>query len=370
MRVMQLQNPTPETNPKDHETAMNEHYVGGRQDIVKLAQEIQSLRNHSVFLFLDEIYPQQWLKVRQELVHFRKKHKEVDKVDIILESPGGSPDEAYKIIRAFRNNFKTVNIVVPLWAKSAATLLSLGASEIIMDEEAEFGPIDVQVPKQKDDSPYVGYESALNDEVSLRLIEDNSLSMYQKMFVANYMNEYISVNKEELSSQLLHYVSSFYKPLLEQIDPYKLGEKKRKSEITVKYAKRLLMVYQNKSYAETEKFVDYIVNECPSHRYVIDYRMMNVFMDNVKTSSEVGSGFASKLTEMALLLAASSEKLDIIGFLPEHDGADAFETKSHGDLSGSVTTVQTPESEKTNGQAEHVENDGQGQERKPAKPQD
>jgi hypothetical protein len=38
-------------------------------------------------------------------------------------------------------------VIIPLYAKSAATILSLGAHEIVMGLHSEIGPIDPQVPK-------------------------------------------------------------------------------------------------------------------------------------------------------------------------------------------------------------------------------
>ena len=65
----------------------------------------------------------------------KAKQKEID---FILNSPGGSPADAYRIIKILHQYYEKVNIVIPFWAKSAATLLSLGGNEIIMDNLAEF----------------------------------------------------------------------------------------------------------------------------------------------------------------------------------------------------------------------------------------
>ena len=38
---------------------------------------------------------------------------------------------------------------MPFWAKSAATLLCLGADKIVLGEHAELGPLDVQIYEEK-----------------------------------------------------------------------------------------------------------------------------------------------------------------------------------------------------------------------------
>lgn len=69
----------------------------------------------------------------------------IDKLDIILESGGGDIDSAYKILKMFRCYSKEVNVIVPSFAKSAASLIALGANELIMCRGGELGSIDPQV---------------------------------------------------------------------------------------------------------------------------------------------------------------------------------------------------------------------------------
>lgn len=68
-----------------------------------------------------------------------------DKIELLIYSPGGHPEIAYQMMKFLRGRFKTVNVIVPLGAKSAATLMCLGADKIYMGELAELGPIDIQL---------------------------------------------------------------------------------------------------------------------------------------------------------------------------------------------------------------------------------
>jgi ATP-dependent protease ClpP protease subunit len=67
-----------------------------------------------------------------------------DAVDLILHSPGGSPEAAESIVAVLRSRFRTVRVLVPVMAKSAATMIALAANEILMPMSAELGPIDPQ----------------------------------------------------------------------------------------------------------------------------------------------------------------------------------------------------------------------------------
>lgn len=77
---------------------------------------------------------------------FREVLKNIDseKVDILLHSPGGSPDAAESIVQILRDNFKEIRFLIPLVAKSAATMITLSGDEILMPPAAELGPIDPQ----------------------------------------------------------------------------------------------------------------------------------------------------------------------------------------------------------------------------------
>ena len=68
-----------------------------------------------------------------------------DKLDLILESPGGSGEVAEDIIRLLRERYKEIAVIVPGWAKSAATIMAMAADEILMGPASSLGPIDAQM---------------------------------------------------------------------------------------------------------------------------------------------------------------------------------------------------------------------------------
>src|SRR5690349_6546463 len=64
----------------------------------------------------------------------------IDTLEILLHSPGGHSRVAYQLAKFFRGHCRRLNIIVPMSAKSAATLLCLNADAIYMGEFAELGP--------------------------------------------------------------------------------------------------------------------------------------------------------------------------------------------------------------------------------------
>lgn len=68
-------------------------------------------------------------------------------VDLLLNSPGGDIDAAEKLSLLIRKRAgkAPVRVIVPDFAKSAATLIALGANTILMSDTSELGAIDPQV---------------------------------------------------------------------------------------------------------------------------------------------------------------------------------------------------------------------------------
>lgn len=68
-----------------------------------------------------------------------------ENIDIILETPGGLAEVVEDLVKLVRNKHKNVGIIVPGTAKSAGTIFSMAADEILMGELSALGPIDAQI---------------------------------------------------------------------------------------------------------------------------------------------------------------------------------------------------------------------------------
>jgi membrane-bound ClpP family serine protease len=68
-------------------------------------------------------------------------------VDLLLQTGGGDIDAAEKLITMVRKKVGTarLRVIVPDYAKSAGTLMALGADIIVMSDTSELGPIDPQI---------------------------------------------------------------------------------------------------------------------------------------------------------------------------------------------------------------------------------
>ena len=65
-------------------------------------------------------------------------------LDLILHSPGGSLDAAEAIVSYLRTRFSNIRVIVPQFAKSAATMIACSADEIVLGNHSFLGPTDAQ----------------------------------------------------------------------------------------------------------------------------------------------------------------------------------------------------------------------------------
>lgn len=66
-------------------------------------------------------------------------------LDVILHSPGGSPEATESLVQLLRSRFRNMRFLVPNIAKSAATMFVMSGNEIILGNDAELGPTDPQI---------------------------------------------------------------------------------------------------------------------------------------------------------------------------------------------------------------------------------
>lgn len=74
-------------------------------------------------------------------------------LDILIHSPGGYAEAVDSIVQQIRSKYSEVRFIVPSFAKSAATMFVMSGNEILMDRDAELGPIDPQMRTQNGTSP-------------------------------------------------------------------------------------------------------------------------------------------------------------------------------------------------------------------------
>ena len=205
---------------------------------------------------------------------------------LLLLSRGGEIEPAYqisKICRTFANS-KFV-VAVPRAAKSAATLIALGADEIHMGMLGELGPIDPQVG----DLPALGVKRALQTIAGVCEEFPGSAEAF-----ARYMASKLTVEQ--------------------------IGYCERVSESAVQYAQRLLAKRATLR-PRAEKIAKQLVYEYKDHGFVIDIEEARTLLESsliVTDSSEVqfAEQIHQKLEEVNMFLRLRQKKrLALVGSL-------------------------------------------------------
>lgn len=124
-----------------------------RQRIIKEIQDLTGRKLIAYVAALDapfaNVIDHNDIPVIHDFLHYLDYPK---RLDILLHSPGGTAEATEKIVYMLRDKVKSLRVIIPETAKSAATLLSLASDEILISYMGELGPIDPQIP--------VGYDSA------------------------------------------------------------------------------------------------------------------------------------------------------------------------------------------------------------------
>ena len=202
-------------------------------------------------------------KVQRELCRdIRLNFDRGTSIALIIDSPGGNARPAYKIARFLQKYCGAFFAVVPRRAKSAATLLSLGAQCIAMDMNAELGPLDAQVlDRERED-----FQSALDIAQALQRINDSALSRIDNtmMFLTRRSGKKI----ESLLPHVLKFSADMVRPLVEDLDVVKYTEHSRTVKVAEKYAARLLSeqpLVQNPRVVASR-----LVENYPAHGFAIE----------------------------------------------------------------------------------------------------
>ena len=123
---------------------------------IKLYKAIEKCRSKPLIAYFTSLRPNASAQMASDVIsEFTKQitqlPKDTKEVDILIVSNGGDSTVAWRIVSMLRERFKKISVLVPYAAYSAATLLALGADEILMHPFSNLGPVDPQlIYKRKD----------------------------------------------------------------------------------------------------------------------------------------------------------------------------------------------------------------------------
>lgn len=92
-------------------------------------------------------------------------------LDLIITSPGGLAEATESIVAYLRTKFDRIRAIVPVAAMSAATMLALGADEIVLGRHSQLGPIDPQITIATPEGPRTSPARAILDQFETAKLE-------------------------------------------------------------------------------------------------------------------------------------------------------------------------------------------------------
>ena len=214
--------------------------------------------------------------------------KNSSNVALILVTNGGDPDAAFKMGRSLQFMYEDVSIFVPGICKSAGTLLSIAANELVFSLcYGELGPLDIQVTKK---DGVLGQESGLVIHEAFNLLEERSAELLHSLVPKIIDATEGRVSLQTASDFASKFSSSLFSPILARIDPKEIGERSRSMKIAEEYGKRLNYKFENLEFnspTDSKLYVlDFLTWNCPSHEFVIDAIEAGALFKRVRLTSE------------------------------------------------------------------------------------
>jgi hypothetical protein len=136
-----------------------------------LYQEIEAKRDRPVIAYVTSSRPNAQAQMASDVIpriaeQVRCVAPEHTAIDLLIVSNGGDPTVAWRIVSVLRERFANVGVLLPFSAFSAATLLALGADEVVMHPFANLGPVDMQLTQRRRVSGPDGHPTGEIEEVT------------------------------------------------------------------------------------------------------------------------------------------------------------------------------------------------------------
>jgi len=235
-------------------------------------------------------------------------------IDLILHTFGGSLDSAFKATLFLARFTKRLRVFVPRYAKSAGTLIAIGAHELYMSPFAELGPLDTQIRDPRNPTDRV---SALDCYQSVDYVRGFGLTTLTRAFQALAQETRTLIPL----SQLVHTSADFsigsIAPILTQVNALDFGGWGRTLRIGEKYAK-VLLSRAGYDQSEAKEIAYQLVYGYTHHPFPID----------VNEASRIGLRTSTMTEELYTsardIVAAGAEPgAVVVGFAADTDGGTA-----------------------------------------------
>jgi len=228
-------------------------------DKKQLIQQIEGLRNSRVITYLtsDRQGPVNARIAGDIIPVISRQLRTIDKtpnIDLFLYSTGGDTMVPWRLVSMIREYCDKFSVLVPYKAHSAATMIALGADEIVMTDLSELSPIDPSTAN------VFNPQDPHNPQNRIPISVEDVMAYFDLA-----KNKFGIKNDEDLSKIFTKFVES--NP---QIHPLALGNVNRIHNLIRVLAKRLLKSHKSPmKEEEINKIVDDFTEKLYSHQYFV-----------------------------------------------------------------------------------------------------
>lgn len=203
-------------------------------------------------------------------------------IDLFLYSTGGDTMVPWRLVSIIREYCDKFSILIPYKAHSAATMIALGADEILMSDLSELSPIDPSTANVFNPS------DPKNPQNKIPISVEDVMAYFDLA-----KNKFGIKNDEDLTRIFNKFVES--NP---QIHPLALGNINRTHNLIRILAKRLLKSHKNPmKEEEIDKIVNYFTEKLYSHQYLIGRKEAREDL-GIKTIQFADKNLADLMTEL------------------------------------------------------------------------
>jgi hypothetical protein len=205
-------------------------------------------------------------------------------INVLLNSPGGSLDSAYTTVLYLAEYARELKVYVPDRAKSASTLLAVGADTVYLSAFGELGPLDTQIPDPRNPANNV---SALDCYQSVDYVREFGFKT-----ITGVLPKLIASTERRIPvNGLLQTASTFaigaITPVLGSVSALDFGGWGRSLRIGEHYASKLLRSKRSEGdFAQADEIAYQLVFGYPHHLFPIDIEEAGRIGLNVERMSQ------------------------------------------------------------------------------------
>ena len=250
-------------------------------DLQKLEETAASYSQEEecdILLFTGGLDPTAYNRLNQSCRHRNRRKR----ILLTLVTWGGDAHIAYKMGRCLQRQYEEVRVFVPGQCKSAGTLLSISGHRLIISDDGELGPIDVQRMRQDD---LWETASGLIESAAMESLGQISRELFGMLIAEIKGMSLGQITFKTAADAAAPIVSGMLSPIFAQIDPLKVGEAARALQIASKYAELLNKTSQNLRIEDMA--IDKLATGYPDHGFVIDREEAETLFKNVEEPNDL-----------------------------------------------------------------------------------